>query len=63
MNLINPVIIIAKYYINQIKQNQKPLYLIELLYQIKNKMELMIYSNRINDRENKNWQELLYNIF
>ena len=63
MNLINHVIIIANYYISQVKQNQKPLYFIELLYQIKNKIELMIYSNRINDRENKDWQELLYNIF
>ena len=61
--LINFVIIITKWYINNAKSNDKPLYFIELLRVIEDKIRPITYANKENNRINTGWQNKLYDIF
>ena len=62
IELINFIIILAKWYINSQKSKEKPLYLIELLNIIRTKIKLLTLSNTMNDRQNKPWQDILENV-
>lgn len=63
IDLMNFLLIITKWYINSVKSNDKPLYFLELLQIIGNKIMLISYANKINNRINKSWQDQLYDIF
>ena len=51
-HLINYIILVAKWYINKIKEQLKPLYFIQLQSIITNKIESMIFMITLKDREN-----------
>ena len=57
--VINDIILFAKWYKNKKKEQEKPLYFIELLSQLKNKLYYIIFMNTLKDRPNKDWQKLL----
>ena len=59
IELINFVIILCKWYINSKKVNNEPLYFIELLNRIREKLKLLILTNNMNNRANKPWQDTL----
>ena len=62
IEVINFIIILAKWYINSRKSKEKPLYLIELLNIIQTKIKLLTLANTMNDRQNKPWQDILENV-
>ena len=57
--MINYIILFAKWCLNKKKDQEKPLYFIELLSQLKNKLDNIIFMNTLKDRFNKDWQKLL----
>ena len=59
LELINFVIIITKWYINSQRNEDKPLFFIELLNIMKIKIKTLIIANNMNDRMNKPWQDRL----
>jgi len=63
LKLINFLIILSKWYINNTKTNNKPLYFIELITVIREKITLINYLNKSNSIENEDWQNQLYDIF
>ena len=59
LELINFVIIMTKWYINNRRSENKPLYFIELINMIKGKIKSMTLANSMNSRTNKPWQDML----
>ena len=59
LELINFVIIMTKWYINNQRSENKPLYFIELINIIKGKIKSMTLANSMNSRTNKPWQDML----
>ena len=59
LELINFVIIMTKWYINNRRSDNKPLYFIELINIIKGKIKTMILANSMNNRTNRPWQDML----
>ena len=45
VQMVNYIILMAKWYINKNKEQNKPLYLIELLGIFKNKINMIIFMN------------------
>ena len=62
LQIINFIILLGKHYINKRKTKKEPLYIFEILQEIKTKIEITILTNCINDRENPEWQTELQNI-
>ena len=59
LKLINFVILLAKWYINKQRSDEKPLFFIELLNIIKTKVKILIVANNMSDRLNTPWQDAL----
>ena len=59
IELLNFLIILGKKYINHSKTTEQPIYFIELLNLIKNKIDVIILSNNLSNRQNKGWQDTL----
>ena len=57
--LFNFLIIITKWFINKKKSLNEPLYFIELLNTIRNKITLVIAINKSSEIENEEWQDML----
>ena len=62
LDIMNFLILMGKQYINKQKTGKKEIYFFEFLNQIRSKLEIIITSNLILDRENSEWQNNLYNI-
>ena len=63
LELINFLLILTKWYINNTKINNRPLYFIELVSIIKDKIMLIYRINNINSRANTDWQKQVYDLF
>ena len=61
IKLFNFIILIVKWFINKKKEQNKPLYVLEALILLKNKIESIVLANTLYIRENKAWQTLIYN--
>ena len=60
IELLNFLIILGKTYINHSKTTEQPIYFIELLNLIKNKIDVILLSNNNkSNRQNKGWQDTL----
>ena len=59
LELINFVIIMTKWYINNQRSENKLLYFFELLNIIKGKIKILILANNMAGRINKPWQDML----
>ena len=62
INIINFLIMIGKWFINQCRMNETPIYFINYLYIVKEKIEIIILNNSLNDYENSDWQEALLEV-
>ena len=62
MDIINFLILIGKYYINKTKVQNKDLYFIELIEDMRNKIKSIVYRNIIAEINLPEWQERLHNI-
>ena len=56
------LILLGKWYINHCKLKEKPIYLIEYLSLIKDKVEAMIYSTTTEGMVPDQWLEILHNV-
>ena len=53
------MIILAKWYINKQRSDEKPLFFLELLNIMKTKVKILIIANNMSDRLNTPWQDAL----
>ena len=60
IRIFNFIILIVKWFINKKKEQNKPLYVLEVLILLKNKIESIMLTNTLYLRENKTWQTLIY---
>ena len=60
IEIINFLISIGKWFINQMRTNEWPLYFINFLHIAKQKVEIIILNNKIHCLDNKEWQERLH---
>ena len=60
IKLFNFIILIVKWFINKKKEQNKQLYVLEVLILLKNKIESIMLTNTLYLRENKTWQTLIY---
>ena len=60
LKIFNFIILIVKWFINKKKEQNKPLYVLEVLILLKNKIESKMLTNTLYLRENKTWQTLIY---
>ena len=58
-NLLNFIILIGKWFINQCRTANKPIYFIPFLMILKDKVQTIAYNNIIKGRVNKEWQDRL----
>ena len=59
VKVINFIILLGKWYINNTKQNEKPLYFIDFLSLLQNKITSMVNGNKIQCRNTAEWQNIL----
>ena len=52
----------GKQYINKQKTGKKDIYFFEFLSNIRSKLEIIISSNLIHERENLEWQSNLFDV-
>ena len=57
IDVINFLIIMGKWYINKAKSEKEPLYFLNFLTLIKNKIETIVQANQIQNRSNREWQD------
>ena len=62
MKLLNFLIIIAKHYINKTKVLEKPLYFIELLSHIRQKVRIMEYIDGSLEGDGMGWLDALLDV-
>ena len=62
VQMINYIILIAKWYIHKNKEQNKPQYFIEFLGILKNKIDIIIFMNALKERDNKDWQIILLDL-
>ena len=60
IEIINFLISIGKWFINQMRNNEWPLYFINFLHIAKQKIEVIVLNNKIQCIDNKEWQERLH---
>ncbi len=60
IDAFNYIILLGKYFINKSRTNEKPLYFIDFLRLLKEKIECIIEINNTNSWGNQLWQEKLY---
>ena len=49
----------TKWYINKQRTDDKQLYFFELLIIIRKKVKILIFTNNMNDRQNRPWEGML----
>ena len=59
VKVMNFIILLGKWYINNTKQNEKPLYFINFLTLLQNKISAMVNGNKIQCRNTPEWQNIL----
>ena len=62
LQIMNYLILFTKGFINRKKTQKSQIYLIELLKELKSKIEIITLSNTINNRHNEEWLDQLNNI-
>ena len=62
LQIMNYLILFTKGFINRKKTQKSQIYLIELLKELKSKIEIIALSNTINNRHNEEWLDQLNNI-
>jgi len=60
--ILNYLILIAKWYINKCKTALNPVFFVNYLLLVRQKIETVILCNTLNDRESFDWQEELYTL-
>ena len=56
--VINYLILMGKWYINNTKQNEKALYFLDFLTVLQGKIRALLLANKINNRQNIEWQQI-----
>ncbi len=59
LEMINFIVLIAKWYINKVKTEEKSLYFINFIELLKDKIQVIITGNKIHSRINKEWHDTL----
>ena len=59
IDIMNYLILIGKWYINSMRNNETELFFITFLNEVRKKLELLLLNNSIHNRQNLDWQEKL----
>ena len=59
IDIMNYLILIGKWYINNMRNNETELFFITFLNEVRKKLELLLLNNSIHNRQNLDWQEKL----
>ena len=59
IKVINFIILLGKWYINNTKQNEKPLYFFDFLTLLQNKIIAIVHGNKIQCRNTAEWQNII----
>ena len=62
LDITNFLLMIGKWYINQCRMDESPIYFINYLYIVRKKMEIIILNNKLNQCENAEWQDVLFEV-
>ena len=58
IKIINYLILIGKWYINNTKQNETALFFIDFLQIVQGKVSTLLHTNQMNDRQTEEWQQI-----
>ena len=58
IKIINYLILIGKWYINNTKQNETALFFIDFLQIVQGKVSTLLHANQINNRKTEQWQQI-----